>query len=133
MKDISPDFQKLPDSPVKTVLLADDEPAVRFVVEKILLAAGYQVIATENGVEAGNMAEKHTGGIDVLVSDIVMPGVSGVELAKSVQKSRPGTKVLLMSGYFPDGLEFLEGWEFLHKPFSPGALTKTLESLLNAA
>jgi two-component system cell cycle sensor histidine kinase/response regulator CckA len=133
MKDISPVPQKLPNSPPKTVLLADDEPAVRIIVEKILQAAGYQVITTKSGVEAGDLAAKHTGGIDVLVSDIVMPGLSGVELAKSVQKWRPGTKVLLMSGYFPEGLEFLEGWEFLRKPFSPGALTKTLESLLKAA
>jgi two-component system cell cycle sensor histidine kinase/response regulator CckA len=133
MKDISQVPQELNDSPTKTVLLADDEPAVRLIVEKILLAAGYEVIATENGVEADDLAQKHAGGIDVLVSDIVMPGVSGVELAKSVQKSRPGTKVLLMSGYFPDGLEFLEGWKFLHKPFSPGVLTEALESLLSAA
>jgi two-component system cell cycle sensor histidine kinase/response regulator CckA len=118
---------------MKTILLADDEPIVRFVVEKILLAAGYQVIATENGTQATNLAETHDGGIDVLISDIVMPGVSGVELAKSVQKSRPKTKVLLMSGYFPDGLEFLDGWKFLPKPFSPSALTKTIENLLSAA
>jgi hypothetical protein len=50
-----------------------------------------------------------------------------------VQKSSPGTKVLLMSGYFPDGLEFLEGWKFLRKPFSPGVLTEALEILLRAA
>ena len=117
----------------RTVLLADDEPEVRLVVEKILRSAGYQVIATESSAEAGDLAEKHTGGIDVLVSDIVMPGVSGVELAKSVQKVRPGTKVLLMSGYFPEGLEFLEGWKFLRKPFSPVLLTQALASLLRAA
>jgi two-component system cell cycle sensor histidine kinase/response regulator CckA len=133
MKDFPSQHQTASDSPTRTVLLADDEPAVRVIVEKILRAAGYVVLATKSGIEAGDLAEKHTGGIDVLVSDIVMPGVSGVDLAKSVQKSRPETKVLLMSGYFPDGLEFVEGWKFLHKPFSPGALTKTIESLLRAA
>jgi two-component system cell cycle sensor histidine kinase/response regulator CckA len=121
------------ESQSKTVLLADDEPAVRMVVEKMLLTAGYQVIAATGAAEASDRAEKHPGGIDVLVSDIVMPGVSGVELAKSLQKSRPGTKVLLMSGYFPDGLEFLDGWKFLRKPFSPSVLTTTLASLLKAA
>jgi two-component system cell cycle sensor histidine kinase/response regulator CckA len=133
MKDMSPLPKELNESVTKTVLLADDEPAVRMVVEKILRSAGYQVIATKCGIEAGDLAKKHAGGIDVLVSDIVMPGVSGVELAKSVQKARPDTKVLLMSGYFPDGLEFLEGWKFLRKPFSPGLLTETLENLLRAA
>jgi two-component system cell cycle sensor histidine kinase/response regulator CckA len=131
--DMSPLPKELNDSGTKTVLLADDEPAVRMVVEKILRSAGYQVIATTSGIEAGDLAKMHAGGIDVLVSDIVMPGVSGVELAKSVQKARPDTKVLLMSGYFPDGLEFLEGWKFLRKPFSPGLLTETLENLLSAA
>jgi two-component system cell cycle sensor histidine kinase/response regulator CckA len=117
----------------KTVLLADDEPTVRIVVEKILRSAGYQVIATNSGAEATDRAEKHAGEIDVLLSDIVMPGVSGVDLAKRLQKSRPETKVLLMSGYFPEELEFLDGWKFLRKPFSPGVLTKAIESLLKAA
>jgi DNA-binding NtrC family response regulator len=117
----------------RTVLLADDEPSVRVVVEKILRAAGYQVIASESGAQATDMAGKHHGGIDVLISDIIMPGVNGVELAKSVQKSRPDTKVLLISGYFPDGIEFLDGWKFLRKPFSPSVLTATLENLLQAA
>lgn len=122
-----------PNSIARTVLLADDEPTVRIVVERILRTAGYQVLTSESGAEATHLADKHTGGIDVLISDIVMPGVSGVELAKSVQKSRPETKVLLISGYFPDGLEFLDGWKFLRKPFSPSVLTSTLESLLHAA
>lgn len=115
----------------RTVLLADDEPAVRLVVEKILRAAGYLVIATKDGKEAAELAEKHDGKIDVLISDIVMPGANGVEVAKQLQRSRPGTKVLLISGYFPDGLEFPDGWRFLRKPFTPGLLTKTVESLLH--
>ena len=117
----------------KTVLLADDEPTVRIVLERVLRLAGYRVIATENGAEASAQAEKHSGGIDVLISDVLMPGVNGVELAKHLQESRPDTKVLLISGYFPDGLEFREGWRFLRKPFSPVVLTQALESLLQAA
>ena len=118
---------------MKTVLLADDEPTVLMVLERILRSAGYKVIAAESGVEARHRAEKHEGGIDVLVSDIVMPGGSGVELAKQLQQSRPETKVLLISGFFPDGLEFLAGWKFLRKPFSPDGLTNAVESLLGAA
>jgi DNA-binding NtrC family response regulator len=117
----------------RTVLLADDEPTVRVVVERILRGAGYQVIASESAVHATDLAGTHHGGIDVLISDIVMPGLNGVDLAKFVQKSRPDTKVLLISGYFPDGLEFLEGWKFLRKPFTPRALTATLATLLEVA
>jgi two-component system, cell cycle sensor histidine kinase and response regulator CckA len=117
----------------KTVLLADDEPTVRMLLERILQSAGYQVITTENGAEATTRAENHPGDIHVLVSDIVMPGVSGVELAKELQRSRPSTKVLLISGYFPDDLEFVEGWKFLRKPFTPVVLTEALENLLRAA
>jgi DNA-binding NtrC family response regulator len=116
----------------KIVLLADDEPSVRLLVERILNAAGYLVIPTGNGAEATACAEGYSGEIDVLVSDIVMPGLNGVELAREVQKSRPATKVLLISGYFPEGLEFMAGWKFLRKPFSAGVLTQALENLLSA-
>ncbi len=130
---VDPDQNSL--SLPRTVLLADDEPTVRALVEKILRGAGYQVIASESGAQAADLAGNHHGGIDVLVSDsdIIMPGLNGVDLAKLVQKSRPDTKVLLMSGYFPDGLEFLEGWKFLRKPFSPSALTAMLKTLFEAA
>lgn len=126
-------FTKDSGCPQKTVLLADDEPTVRVLVERILHSAGYLVIPTGDGAEATARAEDHKGEIDVLVSDIVMPGVNGVDLARELQRSRPDTKVLLMSGYFPDGLEFMADWKFLRKPFSAGVLTQALENLLAAA
>ena len=113
------------------LLIVEDSPTQAELLRSTVEDAGFSVLVARDAETALELLEKHT--IDLVISDIVMPGVSGVELAKSVQKSRPGTKVLLMSGYFPDGLEFREGWKFLHKPFSPGVLTEAIESLLRAA
>jgi two-component system cell cycle sensor histidine kinase/response regulator CckA len=118
---------------LRTVLLAEDDAVVRALVEKILTAAGYSVIASSNGAEASELAAQHPGQIDVLISDVVMPGLSGVELAKQLQAKRPHSKVLLISGYFPEGLEFVEDWRFLPKPFSPSGLPQALDNLLTVA
>jgi CheY-like chemotaxis protein len=121
------------DENLKTVLLADDEPTVRLVLEKILRSAGFVVISAENGLKAQQLADRHDGEIDVLISDILMPGVSGFELARQLLAERPKTRVLLISGYMPEGVEFPAGWQFLRKPFTPGDLTQTVHSLLRVA
>jgi len=122
------DFPKL----IKTILLADDEPAVRLLMAKILEIAGYEVIAVEDGEAAAAMVQSHTDCIDVLISDVIMPKVGGVELAEKINEMCPNTKILLISGYMPEGLKFREGWSFLRKPFSPVVLTERIELLLKA-
>jgi two-component system cell cycle sensor histidine kinase/response regulator CckA len=117
----------------KKILLADDEPSVRLLLERVLQSAGYQVVSVENGLEASEWATQHSEEIDVLISDVVMPDVGGVELAEMMRKIRPGTKVLLISGFVPEGLAFRAEWGFLQKPFSPVMLTEAVGSLLNAA
>ena len=82
-----------------TVLLAEDEPAVRRLVAAYLAEAGHRVLAAADGAEALAMAAAHPGPIDLLVSDVVMPGMNGRELHEALRAGRPGVRVVFMSGY----------------------------------
>ncbi len=105
----------------ETLLVVEDEAALRDVAERILSGAGYHVLAAACGPAALELAEQHTGTIDLLVSDVVMPGMLGNELAERLTKVRPGTRVLYMSGYAQPVLHSqgtLEpGVALLEKPF----------------
>jgi CheY-like chemotaxis protein len=121
----------------RTVLLAEDEPMVRKLVAEVLRRGGYQVLEAE-GVEAAlAFCQAHAGPIDLLLTDVVMPGMSGRDLAQRVLRARPGTKVLYMSGYteddlFPPGAAGTEV-AFIRKPFSPDALRRRVQSMLKTA
>jgi CheY-like chemotaxis protein len=82
-----------------TILLVEDEDALREVTERILRRAGYQVLCAADGAEALDVAHRHTGHIDVLLTDVIMPGILGKDLAHAIVAVRPDTKVLFMSGY----------------------------------
>ena len=86
-----------------TILLAEDDPDVRSVIERVLLDAGHVVIAASGGAEALERAHLHQGPIHLLVSDVVMPDFGGAELARRLLVERPGLRVLFVSGYIPDG------------------------------
>ncbi len=106
-----------------TILLAEDEQAVGAFIAAALSSCGFHVLNATGGSQALEMAREHKGEIDLLLSDIRMPEMTGSELAKEIRKLRPETKILLMSGYTPeDSLE--PDWNFLPKPF-------TVELLLN--
>ena len=117
----------------ETVLLVEDEEVVRDVVRQMLERQGYEVLVAGDGEEALALAEEHRGHIDVLATDVVMPRMSGRELADRLLPLRPGLPVLFMSGYTEDpavwdGLE--ERRAFLQKPFSVSDLSAALRSLL---
>jgi two-component system, cell cycle sensor histidine kinase and response regulator CckA len=120
-----------------TVLLAEDEEVVRTLAVTVLEKAGFKVVAAANGVEALALWEA-TPGIDVLVSDMVMPGLGGRELAERILASAPGIAVVLMSGYTTDGQVSGSGVdggpELLQKPFAPSTLVNSVAAaLLRAA
>jgi CheY-like chemotaxis protein len=120
----------------ETVLLADDEDAVRELARQALFSAGYNVLEACDGVEALSLAERHPGRIDLLVSDVVMPGLGGRQLADRLQARDSAVKVLYLSGYVPDellrhGVSRSEV-HFLAKPFSPGALAQKVREVLEA-
>src|SRR5579859_73964 len=119
----------------ETILIVDDEEGVREVATQYLSARGYRVLAAESATKALELAAAHAGPIHVLVTDAVMPGMSGAALAKTLLGQRPETKVLFMSGYSEDA-SLLEdararGEAFLQKPFGLDSLAERLRELLS--
>ena len=115
-----------------TVLLVEDEPAVRDVISRTLVGAGMSVLEAESGDEALARARGHTGPIELLVTDVVMARMSGLELARRLTAARPGVRVLFISGYSRDAeLSAVgEDVDFLQKPFTASALLDCVSSLL---
>jgi len=119
----------------KTILLAEDEADVAALVERSLAEQGYRVLKGATGEEALRAAESHAGPIDLLLADVVMPEMSGPQLAERLRLSRPGMRVLFMSGY-PDSALLLHGVlhvkeHFLAKPFTPGQLARSVAAALS--
>jgi CheY-like chemotaxis protein len=119
----------------ETILLAEDEEAVRRLASRILQLSGYTVLEARNGVEAVAVAREHQSPIHILVTDLVMPRMSGRQLATLMTQARPGLRVLLMSGYTeqavlrPDVLE--PRVAFLQKPFTPTELVRKVREVLD--
>lgn len=120
----------------ETVLLVEDEEMVRDMAKEILQESGYQVLEAKHGHEALLIAEQHHGPIHLMLSDVVMPQMSGRELAEQLTPLRREMKVLYMSGYTDDAIVHHgvldEGMAFIGKPFTPNALAHKLREVLNA-
>ena len=119
----------------ETILVVEDEPAVRRITSGLLKNKGYNVLIAESGEEALEVAGNHSGSIDLLLTDVVMPGLQGPELASSLLRLHPGASVLFVSGYtdperFVD-LNLGDRRRFLQKPFSREALEQSVRSLLS--
>jgi signal transduction histidine kinase/ActR/RegA family two-component response regulator len=119
----------------ETILLVEDEAVVRQLVAEILESNGYGVLQAGDGPSALELLRRHTGPVDLLVTDVVMPGMSGPEVANAVAAMRPGTRVLYISGYTDSAIGHhgvLEpGIAFLQKPFSGGDLTHKVRAMLD--
>ncbi|GJM24452.1 MAG: hypothetical protein DHS20C16_08670 [Phycisphaerae bacterium] len=119
-----------------SILVCEDEAMVRNVMCKALAAAGFSVIETGCGTEALEAASNHDGPIDLLITDVVMPGMSGSELAEELIQKHPNARVLFVSGYSADHLD-AQGvkcgtTQLLQKPFGPTALVQRVQSMLGA-
>ena len=117
----------------ETILLVEDEAALRNVCRVYLESKGYTVLEAGNAKEAMKICRSHDHPIQVLITDIVMPGLGGLELAKSALELRPALSVVLVSGYTdrPLDRETIGFGKFLQKPFSFDALARTVRSLLD--
>jgi CheY-like chemotaxis protein len=129
---------KHPQAPIggsETVLLVEDEESVRELVRETLKSKGYVVMEAADGINGMKVAESHTGKIDILITDVVMPGMSGRELAQRITAARQTIKVLFLSGYTEDAIiheGVLEpGTAFLQKPFTLQALARKVRDVLH--
>ncbi len=117
-----------------TVLLAEDEPTVRLLMKRVLQRAGFAVLVAADGDEALDLSREYSGHIDLLVTDVIMPGMGGGELSRRLREERPGLRVLHVSGYTAGALrqnEALEdGAAFLQKPFTPKSLVSRVVEVL---
>ncbi len=116
------------------VLLVEDDADVRMVMRDVLKASGYHVWEASNGLEALNIWKKNASQIDLLLTDIIMPGgLTGWELSDRLREERPSLKVILVSGYGPDKTEKKRPHSLiLQKPFSLESLTATVRGCLDA-
>jgi CheY-like chemotaxis protein len=117
-----------------TVLVVEDEDALREVTERILLRAGYTVLTAADGVEALQLAAAFPDRIDVLLSDVIMPGLLGKDIAEALVAERPDTRVLFMSGYAQPVLTthgtLSADVHLLEKPFTSAELMHALQDQL---
>jgi CheY-like chemotaxis protein len=122
-------------SGAETIMVVEDEEIVRELVCEILKGHGYRVLGTGRGSEAADMARAESRGVDLLISDVVMPGMNGAEVARSVRAVAPRTRVLFVSGYSENdmadqGMETLT-FEVLQKPFTPAGLIAKVRQVLD--
>jgi two-component system, cell cycle sensor histidine kinase and response regulator CckA len=122
--------------PGEAILLAEDRDDVRRAAARVLRKCGYEVLEAESGEAALALARDHAGPIHALLSDVVMPGMSGKSLAEQLRATRPETRVILMSGYTDDTVmesSLVEsGISFLRKPFTPLGLAAAVRSTIDS-
>ena len=118
----------------ETVLLVEDEESVRELVRETLKTRGYRVIEASDGIAGMRVSEEYPGNIEILITDVVMPGMSGRELAKRVAAARPNIRVLYLSGYTEDAIihegALEPGTGFLQKPFTLQVLARKVREVL---
>jgi len=119
----------------ETILLVEDEPAVRDLARDVLRAHGYTVLEARHGREALLISERHSGPIHLMLTDVVMPEMSGRELANRLASLRPTMPVIYMSGYTDAAVVHHgvldPGTTFLQKPFTPDALARKMRQVLD--
>jgi CheY-like chemotaxis protein len=124
-------------SGAETVLLVEDEAILREIIEESLESLGYAVLTVANGAEAIELSARFGGRIDLMLTDVIMPGMGGSDLAGRLAEQRPETKVLFMSGFTDDSVllhgVLAEGLPFLEKPFTAAALARKVREVLDRA
>ena len=116
------------------ILVAEDDVHLQFLAWKLLKVAGFTVLKADNGEVALELSRNHPGIIDLLLSDVSMPRMSGLELCRIIAAERPGIKLLMMSSDLRNREQAsMNGLPFLQKPFSSETLKDSIETLLGPA
>jgi CheY-like chemotaxis protein len=116
------------------ILVAEDDVHVQFLAWKLLKVAGFTVLKADNGEVALELSRNHPGIIDLLLADVAMPRMSGLELCRIIAAERPDIKLLMMSSDLRNREQAsMNGLPFLQKPFSPEALQDSIQKLLGPA
>ncbi len=119
----------------ETILVVEDESQVRDLICKVLSSRGYTILSAVDPEEADRLEQTYSGNIDLLLTDMIMPGKSGAVLAQTLAQRRPNMKILFMSGYtdrtIADSPAWTEDSPFIQKPFSPADLAQKLRALLD--
>lgn len=115
---------------MKTILLAEDYPQLRELVREILINSGYTVIEAGDGEEALHIVERYADHIDLLLTDIAMPGMTGIALAEQVKRLRPSIRVLFITGTPELTMALPRKSVCMPKPFTPGALVSKVGEVL---
>jgi len=130
--------EKIPINQLKgseTILVVEDDDSLRNFAQKALQRHGYRVLAAENGKDALSVSEEHEGSIELMITDVVMPKMSGKETAERLQPFHPQMKVIYMSGYTDNAIVhhgvLAPGLNFLEKPFTPDALALKVREVLD--
>jgi CheY-like chemotaxis protein len=120
----------------ETVLLVEDELVIRSLVRNVLVTSGYAVIEAEDGERALEIFKTRAAEIDMIITDVVLPGAGGRDIVEAMSALRPGLPVLFMSGYTREVIDshgaLNPGLAFLQKPFSPDLLLSKVRELLDA-
>ena len=121
-------------SGTETILVVEDDKLLREFICEVLMTNGYSIISASNGSEALDLALQHKNKIDLLLTDVVMPGMSGRTLAAQMMESHPAMKILYMSGYTENAIvhhSVLDrGVELIQKPFTIGMLARKVREIL---
>ena len=129
------DGRSAPSGVGKTILLVEDDRAIRELAQKILVKAGFKVVAAANAEEALGVLADASPRFDLLITDVILPGMDGATLAEAVKQDNPGIRVLFMSGYTAERIGskgvVRTGVELLEKPFTPRALVRRARDILD--
>jgi CheY-like chemotaxis protein len=122
----------LPTDKAKTILLVDDEESIMFFLQKLLVREGYNIIKAGNGKEAIEIYKSNPDNIDLILMDITMPVMSGIDAYKELYTHDPDIKILLMSAYSKESFENMEKINFIRKPIYPIDLMEKIRNLLES-
>jgi CheY-like chemotaxis protein len=120
----------------ETILLVEDDDAIRAAVARILSSCGYRLLHARNGQEALAISQCHEDAIHLVLSDVIVPGMSGPEIVKQVRTRCTAAKAIFMSGYTDRAIlqngALPTGMNFIQKPFSPSVVAKKVREVLDA-